>query len=375
MNQQLLIYVFLGLGVVCFLLSVVLFTISIFRLETARSIGARKQETCGREYMEAETIRYEVHQAFASKKVYDLMMASFLLGFISIILLIIGYGIQGWFSYAQTSDKKYQQLKWFVLSGTVIWVPIYVSFLSKSQELLFSSKITQSFGADTFDNSDQKEVYSLLGATVGLSVFYAMAYVGLQIFAKQKPDMGMIFFSIVIPIYLIIWAAMYIKIKRTLNRYTSGVNDLKIFTESVINEHKKTTRDRSQILLQMYDSILRTAHQTNPNIHDLTNSNTDFKYIEHRIYENKENNKQIKDLEIALSKAKTYDEDIKEALTSLRKFGIALGFMVFGIPMYMILHMFYHANPNMMIMMMTIGLILAVFVITIYGWFMGALVL
>lgn len=123
------------LSAVAIVVTIILLFICSYKLSNARELGHRKQATCGNEYLEMETARYEVFEVY-KKNVASLMKAAVIMLMMAAILpflLVTGYQMIQAFRIETKTGPKLDKVPrfsyWLLLGGSLTLVAIYAKYL------------------------------------------------------------------------------------------------------------------------------------------------------------------------------------------------------------------------------------------------------
>lgn len=124
MNKQLIAAMVVAGGcTIAIVFAWILLMISWYHLSFAKIYGQRQQQTCGKEYLERETARYEIDGAYTSKvgKFIEISMTT--LFTICMIPIIVAVGIVLTFLSAEfnNSGKKKKKLAYAIVSALIVF--------------------------------------------------------------------------------------------------------------------------------------------------------------------------------------------------------------------------------------------------------------
>lgn len=360
-------------AVLTLILSLLLLTILTFKMEMAKTIGQRKQESCGREYMEAETMRYEIHKSFPA--LHRFMMGGYICAILSIVFFVIGFSCKMSLNWYDTPYDWW----WAPLVGGAIGLAILLSFLIPVSTTLLPTENVSKFGSSSYNEQDRRTIFGLLSGSLVLLLGLGGGY---QMVVKPwEAKSLMAFFPVLIIVYMFAWAALYMNVENALNDYEkTGVNhfieDVKTMVDAAIpptsagaNAADAKNPVSEAIKTEVEQNAARLRKKLIVDAANVVNRNT-FPYFAHRLYEDAS----LSALEDKMTQLKAYDEKIQLATDRFRKFVIAIVSLIVGIPVYMGFHSIYKGEyKNLFVVLMTLILIFGIFVISVYGWFMGAL--
>lgn len=160
-------------GIVILAVAFIIMFVAYSKMMFACNLGRRKQETCGLEYMEAETIRYEFHKTYNSS-VLNLIKAAWIMLMVSATLMIVAY-ISSTMIVMFTSSNKLMQVPHLIigliLMGCVLSVTIKLSMDR-------SLKVMESLQFGQIDSTERKRLLGMLSGMLvaSLLVMWTVAF-------------------------------------------------------------------------------------------------------------------------------------------------------------------------------------------------------
>lgn len=158
------------LGVVLLIIAVIIMFMVYSKMMFACNLGRRKQETCGLEYMEAETIRYEFHKAYNSS-VLKLIKVSWIMLMVSATLMIAAYILTSLIHESTGTKKMIHSMIGIVLIACVLSATIKLSMDR-------SLKVMQELQYGQIDATEKKKIFGMLIGMLGatLLVMWTVAF-------------------------------------------------------------------------------------------------------------------------------------------------------------------------------------------------------
>lgn len=153
--------------------SYILMLINARILGKAKGYGERKRETCGNEYLELETARYELFKAY-DKAPRRIMVAINMLLLISLGIPLLVSAINYFSLNTKAGDGKGQKL--LILIAIILWfatVITYFKFIAKEGASKKVSKYLSTFNKQ-FDKNEQMRSVKVLTIAVPILVVFAI---------------------------------------------------------------------------------------------------------------------------------------------------------------------------------------------------------
>lgn len=366
------VYPVFGCSLLCIFISVALLCKVQSVLEIANGIGSRKQLACRREYMEAETIRYQVYQDYY-KKARPFMIASYILLFIATFFLIVGIMLESIFLFT-TKGFLYITLIILITLGFYSW---FIITFVKYYKDLFPSK--NKIEVNVSDGSDSKKLFinTILSYMIPvLIIILVYLYTGFKLDKWNNLLIVGCALLFLYGMYSIFWLKTYKSLTDVLNKYKTI---FKTINTETLNLSIGT--DFLKIIEQNAKRIFPTMKgNLEENLYPfLMNNNADINCPKYKkdTDPNKYNvcMERLGYIDNSISKAREVDDEMVRAIKKFRKLTITMIIIVFGIPIYMLMHYLYTIFGDLFIGAICALMLALIFAFTWYGWFMSALVL